>query len=684
MKALFSPGSIRHHSEADSGSPPGPGSATAMVVIGLSLLLSAGSVLRAADAPTGSIVGWGWDDAGQATPPAGSDYIAVSAGGMHSLAIKSDGSIVGWGIDMYGLQTMPSGSDFIAVDAGFLHSLALTKDGSIVAWGDDSDGQSTPPVGTGYLAICAGGYFSLAIKSDHSIVAWGDNAVGQCTTPAGQDFVAIAAGFNFSLALRKDGSIITWGNVGNAIPPSGFDFNAIATGFPDRLALKKDGSIVAWGWSGTIKDTPPSGHDFVAIAARDQHALALKRDGSIVAWGDNSNGQTDVPTGGYYTAISAGYGHSLALTGEPPKPVLEIVHSPQSHTAVPGSSASLFVQTRGIPGETFEWTFGDTVVGGNSSTLTLADVQAAQSGQYKVKVTANGDSISSRAITLGVKAPPYDTEKMANISTRGQILANSKIMIAGFVLEGSGQKKVLIRGIGPALAQWISGVCTNPKLELFRNTNPATPSIAANEKWGTQTEDIPGICLRVGAFAFEDGSDDAAIYIGLEPGAYTAQVSGLDGTGVGLVELYDADPDPLASSCNLANISTRGEVGTGSQILIAGFVVAGEVPKQLLIRGIGARLADFGVDDTLPDPHLRIYKNASPDPLWVASNDDWADNFNTTDIMAATTASGAFELSPGSQDAVILTWLEPGSYTAQVSGVDEGTGVALVEVYEVK
>ena len=106
-------------------------------------------------------------------------------------------------------------------------------------------------------------------------------------------------------------------------------------------------------------------------------------------------------------------------------------------------------------------------------------------------------------------------------------------------------------------------------------------------------------CKRVGAFALTDGSKDAVLYMNLDPGAYTAKVSGLDGTGVGLVELYDADLDPLASTCNLSNISTRGEVGTKAQILIAGFVVAGEVPKQVLVRGIGPRLADFQVDGTL-------------------------------------------------------------------------------------
>ena len=101
------------------------------------------------------------------------------------------------------------------------------------------------------------------------------------------------------------------------------------------------------------------------------------------------------------------------------------------------------------------------------------------------------------------------------------------------------------------------------------------------------------------------------------------------------------------------------------------------------MRGIGPRLADFQVDGTLVDPYLRIYKNATPEALWVASNDNWSDNPNAADIITTSAAVGPFDLVDGSKDAVMLTWLEPGTYTAQVSGVDDGTGVALVEVYEV-
>ncbi|MEZ5276051.1 MAG: hypothetical protein R3F07_06710 [Opitutaceae bacterium] len=252
-------------------------------------------------------------------------------------------------------------------------------------------------------------------------------------------------------------------------------------------------------------------------------------------------------------------------------------------------------------------------------------------------------------------------------------------MIAGFV-DGSGQKDVLI-GVSARPGQWVSGICTD-RCWPCSQLNPPLPS--PNDDWVSLPGDIRPHCQRVGAFAFLDGSYDAALFLPLEPGPYTAKVSGLDGTGVGLVELYDADPDPLTSTCNLSNISTRGEVGTKAQVLIAGFVIEGDVPKQVLVRGIGPRLADFLVADTLADPFLQLLKEASPEALWVASNDNWSDNPNAADIVTLGASVGAFDLVAGSRDAVILTWLEPGNYTAKVSGVGETTGVALVEVYEVR
>jgi hypothetical protein len=225
----------------------------------------------------GSIVGWGRNDYGQATPPVGNDFATVAAGGWHSLALKSDGSIVGWGWNSYGQATSPVGNDFMAVAAGNYHSLALKTNGSIIGWGRNNCGQTTSPVGNDFVAVAAGGEHSLALRSDGSIVAWGRNDFGQATQAAGNNFIAIAAGNLHSLALKSDGSIVGWGdnNYGQALPPSGNDFVDITAGWFHSLAIKADGSILGWGDDRCGQATPPVENDFVAVAAGEGRSLAI-------------------------------------------------------------------------------------------------------------------------------------------------------------------------------------------------------------------------------------------------------------------------------------------------------------------------------------------------------------------------------------------------------------------------
>jgi len=182
------------------------------------------------------IAGWGSNNFGQATPPAGNDFIAIAAGTVHSLALKKDGSIVGWGRNHYGQTATPSGNDFVAIAAGNYHGLALKKDGSVVGWGANDYGQATPPAGNDFVSIAAGDVHSLALKKDGSVVGWGWNQWEQTTSPAGNDFVAIAAGKYYSLALKKDGSIAPWGaDYGNC--PTDNNFVALAVGVIHSLAL---------------------------------------------------------------------------------------------------------------------------------------------------------------------------------------------------------------------------------------------------------------------------------------------------------------------------------------------------------------------------------------------------------------------------------------------------------------
>jgi hypothetical protein len=210
--------------------------------------------------------------------------------------------------------------------------------------------------------------------------------------------------------------------------------------------------------------------------------------------------------------------------------------------------------------------------------------------------------------------------------------------------------------------------------------------VAENEDWVDGTA-MRAAAERVGAFQLTPGSRDAALLVTLAPGNYTAQVLANGGDGVALVEVYDAETTQPATQ--LINLSTRGFVETGDSVLVAGFVVTGDAPKSVLVRGVGPALAGFGVSGPLADAQLKVFSGG----VLLAQNDDWgspqplaggAAPASGADINAAGTAAGAFALPPGSKDAAVLVTLPPGAYSAVVSGANGTTGAGLVEVYQVQ
>jgi hypothetical protein len=201
--------------------------------------------------------------------------------------------------------------------------------------------------------------------------------------------------------------------------------------------------------------------------------------------------------------------------------------------------------------------------------------------------------------------------------------------------------------------------------------------MASNDDWGQAANfsNISATASAVGAFPLPGGSRDSAWLNTLAAGGYTVQVGGAGGaTGVALMEAYDAGG---GSGARLANVSARSAVGTDAGILIAGFVVH-ERASTILVRGVGPGLAPFNVPGALVDPQIRIFRETQ----LVAENNDWGAS-NPAVLSSTAQAVGAFALPTGSRDAALLVTLTPGAYTAQVSGVNGTTGVALVEVYEV-
>jgi DNA-binding beta-propeller fold protein YncE len=255
----------------------------------------------------------------------------------------------------------------------------------------------------------------------------------------------------------------------------------------------------------------------------------------------------------------------------------------------------------------------------------------------------------------------------------------SRAFIAGFVISGVAPKPVLVRAVGPGLTQFgVNGTLVNPRVRVFSGDQ----LVADNEDW------IDGAALRetsakVGAFALPAGSRDAALLLTLAPGAYSAHVVANGGEGVALIEVYDAESTQPATQ--VVNLSTRGFVGTGEDVLVAGFVVSGTRPKRVLVRGVGPTLDAFGVTGALADAVLTLYQGTTA----IAENDNWETPSTVTvaaatsaEVAAAATSAGAFALPAGSKDAALVVMLPPGAYSAIVSGAHSGTGAGLVEVYE--
>ena len=254
------------------------------------------------------------------------------------------------------------------------------------------------------------------------------------------------------------------------------------------------------------------------------------------------------------------------------------------------------------------------------------------------------------------------------------------MLIAGFIVQGSAPKRVILRAIGPSLTQiGVPNALANPRLELHDTTN----TIGTNDDW--QTTQIGGVItsnqvaeIQNSGIAPTDPAESAIIAT-LSPGSYTAIVQGVNsGTGVGIVEVYDLD---AAASSLLVNISTRGFVQTGDSVMIGGFILITQ-PTRVIIRAIGPSLTQAGVPDALANPQLELHDATS----LIGQNDDW----QTTQIGGIITSSQVTEiqnslLAPtNSAESAIIATLQPGAYTAIVRGVDNTTGNGLVEVYSLQ
>lgn len=291
-------------------------------------------------------------------------------------------------------------------------------------------------------------------------------------------------------------------------------------------------------------------------------------------------------------------------------------------------------------------------------------------------VTGNVDSLQADDIN-GARAlydvgPAYRSSfgapNLVNLSTRAFVGTDSNVLIAGFIVQGSEPATVVLRGIGRSLGQvGITTALHDPLIEL-RDSSGAL--IASSDDWPDGADADTIASYGVGP----TNSHESAIYAGLDAGTYTVALRAFDNgdgdlTGTGVIELYDLH----TTGGRAGNISTRGKVSSGNDVMVAGFIIGATQNKELVIRGLGPSLADAGVTDTLPDPVLEL-RDASGN--LIRRDDNWSD-----DPEAASVQNSGLSPSRSNEAAMHVT-LNAGPYTAILSDANNATGIGLVELYD--
>lgn len=381
---------------------------------------------------------------------------------------------------------------------------------------------------------------------------------------------------------------------------------------------------------------------------------------------------TDIPDAAGYALYAAALEFEMFTT-----PIVTL--SPEDHTVAPGQDVVFSANAIGSGPVSYQWTRnGVDIPGETSAQLHLSSVDYDDSDNYSARVTDSGGTTTTEAAFLTVDPDARGT--LSNLSNRSLVQSGDGVMIPGFVISGAGNKEMLLRAMGPTLEQFgVGGALADPEIAL--SSGGAT--IASNDNWGdaTNASGIGETSGRVGAAGFPGGSADSAILTSQAPGLYTLVISGKNATtGVALAEVFDADIG--TANAELINLSNRGFVGTGSDIMIPGFVLSGSGSSTLLIRVVGPTLGapPYNVPGVLSDPTLRLFSGNT----LIGENDDWQ-NQPLSELPADIAAQvGAFALQDGGKDAALVVTLQQGSYTVHAQGADGETGIVLVEIFLVQ
>ena len=397
--------------------------------------------------------------------------------------------------------------------------------------------------------------------------------------------------------------------------------------------------------------------------------LAIDPNTGAISGTPSQSGRFEVLIEATNAEGTGSYLYILEVAPLPGSPV--IMPLPIEMKGIEGSLLTLKVDVVDQTGVTYQWLKDEVVLlGAVEASVEIGSIGSQDEGEYSVIVTNENGSVLAGTVRVRMIR-----EALINIATRGYVGVQSEIMIAGFIISGSSPRRVLIRGLGKSLEQrGLSGVLEDPRLAIY---DIEGQEVARVDDWKQEDngEEIEQVSLSVGAAPLAE-PNESAILVTLDPGLYTAHLSGQDGgTGIGLVEVFDASSESIET--RLVNISTRVKAAAGDQVAIGGFVITGEDPKRVLIRALGPELTKRQVSDPMPDPYMVLYDSSGP----VAANDDWESEF-TFKMREAFTQVGASQLDEESKDAAMVRELQPGLYTVIVNDFNYTSGIVLIEIFE--